>query len=41
MDDFLSKPVRMEEMRAVVERWCPQDGAAGDASEAERGSERT
>jgi signal transduction histidine kinase/ActR/RegA family two-component response regulator len=28
MDDYLSKPVRREQLRAVIERWCPRAGAA-------------
>ena len=25
MDDYISKPVRIDELKAVLERWCPKD----------------
>src|SRR5436309_7707037 len=28
MDDYLAKPVRLEDMRAIVERWGPTAGLA-------------
>lgn len=32
MDDYLTKPVRIEELRAMLERWAPAAGAAPEAS---------
>ncbi len=32
MDDYISKPVRKEELQAALERWGPRKSASGDTS---------
>jgi CheY-like chemotaxis protein/HPt (histidine-containing phosphotransfer) domain-containing protein len=39
MDDFVSKPIRQEELAAALDRWSPS-APAGDAGEAGRGDDQ-
>ena len=33
MDDFLSKPVDMQVLASLLERWCPSDGSGGSMAQ--------
>jgi CheY-like chemotaxis protein/HPt (histidine-containing phosphotransfer) domain-containing protein len=41
MDDYLAKPVRLEDVRAVVERWAPLAGKTDAAATMATGTEAT
>ena len=38
MDDYISKPIRVDDLRAMLAKWVPQPARVGAAESADRGA---